>query len=195
MNIRDVSDYSFLVYSPNESASNAGNGFWTKKGWGDIEDAITYSVEDISIFPLPNSVGNDARFVLLNWLIAASGNTIFSARNLDQQAELALSRGFEDIYRVSPFDPAFTIPGDLVIGPLPISMQHILFSKGVNYVELTDTVNGIAIKSCSFVHYNDLVSKIKQIIPLAEKTGSGSDPIYDRIANQYLDALYSKKSK
>lgn len=195
MKIKEIPNDAFLVYSPNESASNAGNGFWTKKGWGDIEDAITYSVDDISTFPLPNSVGQDARFVWFSRLIAASENLIFSARALDKKSEMALSRAFNDIYTVSTFDPAFTIPGDMVIGPLPIAMQHVLFSKGVNYVELTDTVNGIAIKGSSFVHYNDFVSKIKQIIPLAEKTSSGSDPIYDRIANQYLDALYSKKSK
>lgn len=60
----DNASKSFVVYSPNEAACNDGAGFWSNmSGWSAFEHATTFSAVERESFPLPASIGNDARFV------------------------------------------------------------------------------------------------------------------------------------
>lgn len=60
--IRQI-EQAFLLYSPNESSLNFGDGYWTSSGWGCLEDALMFTQEETSTFRLAPSAGRDARFV------------------------------------------------------------------------------------------------------------------------------------
>lgn len=54
----------YVIYSPNESATCFGAGFWNNEdGWTEFEGATLFSEAEARSLNLPMSVGNDARFV------------------------------------------------------------------------------------------------------------------------------------
>ena len=54
----------YVIYSPNESATCFGAGFWNNEdGWTEFEGATLFSEEEARSLNLPTSVGDDARFV------------------------------------------------------------------------------------------------------------------------------------
>lgn len=55
---------SFVVYSPNEAFCNDGAGFWSNTfGWSLLEHATKFSAAERASFPMPISLGRDARYV------------------------------------------------------------------------------------------------------------------------------------
>ena len=55
----------YAIYSPNESAINAGAGFWSnEKGWCDLDVAARFTHAEKVKLALPIAVGRDARWVL-----------------------------------------------------------------------------------------------------------------------------------
>lgn len=59
-------DEMWVIYSPNESASYGGGGYWNNhSGWGDVENATPFTDVD-PYYEMPDCVGNDARFVNYN---------------------------------------------------------------------------------------------------------------------------------
>lgn len=55
---------SWVIYSPNESATSNGSGFWSnKQGWVELDQATHLSAEETQSLALPISLGGDARFV------------------------------------------------------------------------------------------------------------------------------------
>ena len=60
----DGSPLHYVVYSPNESATNGGAGFWSNDaGWCEFDDATLFSHSEIQTVQLPLSLGQDARWV------------------------------------------------------------------------------------------------------------------------------------
>lgn len=54
----------YVIYSPNESATCFGAGFWNNEdGWTEFEGATLFTEAEARSLNLPTSVGNDARFV------------------------------------------------------------------------------------------------------------------------------------
>ncbi len=65
---------TFVVYSPNEAFCNDGAGFWSDAlGWSVLEHATTFSPAERVSFTLPQSAGNDARYVALQEAFAQYG--------------------------------------------------------------------------------------------------------------------------
>lgn len=58
--------HAFVIYSPNESASNDDAGFWSStSGWTVLKHATQFSAAERVSLRMPLSTGNDARFVPL----------------------------------------------------------------------------------------------------------------------------------
>ncbi|MBY4673887.1 hypothetical protein K6W12_24960 [Burkholderia multivorans] len=54
----------WVVYSPNESATSDGAGFWSNEyGWVEFDQATRFSAEESRTLALPVALGRDARFV------------------------------------------------------------------------------------------------------------------------------------
>lgn len=54
----------FLIYSPNESATSDGAGFWNDlHGWASFDLATKFTLADRHTKALPCAVGGDARWV------------------------------------------------------------------------------------------------------------------------------------
>jgi len=54
----------FVIYSPNESATGDGAGFWSlEKGWVELNAASLYTKSECELLSLPGSLGHDARWV------------------------------------------------------------------------------------------------------------------------------------
>lgn len=54
----------YVIYSPNESATCFGAGFWNNEdGWTEFEEATLFTEAEARSLNLPMSAGNDARFV------------------------------------------------------------------------------------------------------------------------------------
>lgn len=55
----------FVIYSPNESATGHGAGFWSiEKGWAELSAASLYTKGERELLSLPDSLGRDAGWVL-----------------------------------------------------------------------------------------------------------------------------------
>lgn len=55
----------FVIYSPNESATGHGAGFWSiEKGWVELSAASLYTKGERDLLSLPASLGQDAGWVL-----------------------------------------------------------------------------------------------------------------------------------
>lgn len=59
----------FVIYSPNESATNREHCFWsmtyqTGGAWIDFDNASIYCLADTQVLELPNSLGKDVQWVL-----------------------------------------------------------------------------------------------------------------------------------
>ncbi|MBV2205750.1 MAG: hypothetical protein KUL87_10040 [Pseudomonas sp.] len=56
--------YTWVIYSPNESALQDGAGFWCNtQGWVEIDQATRFSTEQACSVALPLATGHDASFV------------------------------------------------------------------------------------------------------------------------------------
>lgn len=65
---------TFVVYSSNEAFCNDGAGFWSNTlGWSVLEHATTFSSIKRESVTLPQSAGNDARYVALQEAFAHYG--------------------------------------------------------------------------------------------------------------------------
>jgi hypothetical protein len=54
----------FVIYSPNESAVNDGDGFWSnEQGWGSFDGATVFTKLESETMNLPIATGDDARWV------------------------------------------------------------------------------------------------------------------------------------
>ncbi|EIF29954.1 TPA: hypothetical protein ACT5B2_005246 [Burkholderia cenocepacia] len=59
----DTQDF-WVVYSPNESATSHGSGFWSNElGWVEFGQATCFSTEETRSLALPLSLGRDALYV------------------------------------------------------------------------------------------------------------------------------------
>lgn len=57
----------YVIYSPNESATQDGAGFWNNEfGWMELDDATRYPEAKRRACELPKSLGDDARWVLFD---------------------------------------------------------------------------------------------------------------------------------
>lgn len=57
----------FMIYSPNEAATNSGRGFWlNRNGWVEIQDATLFTEDEKEKASLPMSLGDDRRWVPLD---------------------------------------------------------------------------------------------------------------------------------
>lgn len=55
----------FVIYSPNESATREGAGFWSiEKGWTELSSASLYTKSECELLSLPASLGHDACWML-----------------------------------------------------------------------------------------------------------------------------------
>lgn len=77
-----MSKNHFMIYSPNESATNSGYGFWSKNhGWVEIQDATLYTEDEQKIVSLPMSLGNNRKWVPLgmNYSCSEHDNLLLAA--------------------------------------------------------------------------------------------------------------------
>jgi hypothetical protein len=57
----------WVIYSPNESATSGGAGFWSNThGWVSLDQATRFSTAQACDFALPIATGHDARFIALS---------------------------------------------------------------------------------------------------------------------------------
>lgn len=58
-------DSKYVIYSPNEAAVADGDGFWSNEnGWTSFDGATAFSLSEMNALNLPDSTGQDARWVL-----------------------------------------------------------------------------------------------------------------------------------
>jgi len=91
--VSDCTRRDWAIYSPNEAAAGGGSGgFWNNEdGWVDKESATLFSSLKKLVLPIPESTGNDARWVkmLLDVGMADAVATSDDADNCGDAAKFA----------------------------------------------------------------------------------------------------------
>ncbi len=158
-----MSKNHFMIYSPNESATNYGRGFWSNRsGWVDVEDATLYTEDEQKIVSLPMSLGNDRKWVPLgmNYSCSEHDNLLLAAY---------MGIGFSQTYASLSSD------------------EKEEFGKGIGYQKLVCyVVNQAGFLNDVFKRSRDCFSSLSFYEDIAEKFGKeytaailGSDMIIE----------------
>ena len=110
----DGSPLRYVAHSPNESATNAGAGFWSNDaGWCEFDDATLFSHSEIQTVQLPLSIGQNARWVNAAEAELHYGGTPPQPLPDDSEIEVSLDggsswqpapQGVRIVYRNAPID-------------------------------------------------------------------------------------------
>lgn len=125
LNAELLSDQAhWVIYSPNESSLNDGAGFWCNTdGWTELEGATKFTPAQSRVFTLPMATGQDARWVDVRTLCAASREMAEVACNVSVSVDggqtfTPAPNGVRVIYKGVP------IPGEDLLGELHINATH-----------------------------------------------------------------------